>query len=267
MKIVWIGAGNLATQLGEALHRAGHETLQVFSRTMASAEALAGRLGCLATDDCDAVVPSADVYIFSVKDGVLEGLVSRIAPRTGDALCLHTAGSMPMDVFRGHAHRYGVLYPMQTFSKDCPVDFKEIPVFVEASAPDVFAQTEQLARSVSDRVKEMSTERRRRLHLAAVFACNFVNHCYALAADVLGRDGIPFDVMWPLIDETARKVHRLPPVEAQTGPAVRYDRNVMDRQCAMLDGEPERKALYEMMSRSIHALALRNEAERKETND
>ena len=251
MKIVWIGAGNLATQLGEALHRAGHETLQVFSRTMASAEALAGRLGCPATDDLDAVVPGADVYIFSVKDGVLEGLVSRIAPRTGD----------------GQARRYGVLYPMQTFSKDCPVDFKEIPVFVEASAPDVLAQTEQLARSVSDRVEEMSTERRRRLHLAAVFACNFVNHCYALAADVLGRDGIPFDVMWPLIDETARKVHRLPPVEAQTGPAVRYDRNVMDRQCAMLDGEPERKALYEMMSRSIHALALRNEAERKETND
>ena len=93
MKIVWIGAGNLATQLGEALHRAGHETLQVFSRTMASAEALAGRLGCPATDDLDAVVPGADVYIFSVKDGVLEGLVSRIAPRTGDALCLHTAGS------------------------------------------------------------------------------------------------------------------------------------------------------------------------------
>lgn len=96
----------------------------------------------------------------------------------------------------------------------------------------------------------------------------FVNHCYALAADVLGRDGIPFDVMWPLIDETARKVHRLPAVEAQTGPAVPL-RSECDgiAQCAMLDGEPERKALYEMMSQSIHALALRNEAERKETND
>ena len=147
-------------------------------------------------------MPWCRVHIFSVKDGVLEGLVSRIAPRTGDALCLHTAGSMPMDVFRGHAHRYGVLYPMQTFSKDCPVDFKEIPVFVEASTPDVLAQTEQLARSVSDRVEEMSTERRRRLHLAAVFACNFVNHCYALAADVLGRDGIPFDVTFDRRDGT-----------------------------------------------------------------
>lgn len=134
MKIVWIGAGNLATRLGLALHGAGHETLQVFSRTMASAEALAVRLGCPATDDLDAVVPGADVYIFSVKDGVLEGLVSRIAPRIGDALCLHTAGSMPMDVFRGHVRRYGVLYPMQTFSKDCPVDFKEIPVFVSKTS-------------------------------------------------------------------------------------------------------------------------------------
>ena len=129
MKIVWIGAGNLATQLGEALHRAGHETLQVFSRTMASAEALAGRLGCPATDDLDAVVPGADVYIFSVKDGVLEGLVSRIAPRTGDALCLHTAGSMPISVFEGLTARYGVVYALQTFSKSREVDFKKIPFF------------------------------------------------------------------------------------------------------------------------------------------
>ena len=203
MKIVWIGAGNLATQLGEALHRAGHETLQVFSRTMASAEVLAGRLGCLATDDLDAVVPGADVYIFSVKDGVLEGLVSRIAPRTGDALCLHTAGSMPMDVFRGHAHRYGVLYPMQTFSKDCPVDFKEIPVFVEASTPDVLAQTEQLARSVSDRVEEMSTERRRRLHLAAVFACNFEPLlCFGCGCIGQGRHTVRCDVAFDRRDGT-----------------------------------------------------------------
>ncbi len=265
MKVVWIGAGNLATLLGEALRRAGHETLQVFSRTKASAESLAGRLGCLATDDPDAVVPGADVYIFSVKDEAIGGLVPRVAPRAGDALCLHTAGSMPMDVFRGYARRYGVLYPVQTFSKDCPVDFREVPVFVEASAPDSLAQTEALARSVSGRVEEMGTERRLFLHLAAVFACNFVNHCYALAADLLDGAGIPFDVMWPLIDETARKVHRIPPVEAQTGPAVRYDRNVIDRQRAMLDGKPAWKALYETMSRSIHALALRNEEERKGT--
>jgi len=265
MKIIFLGSGNLATRLSLEMHRKGMQIGQVYSHTPENAQQLAALLGCPWTTDPETVDTDADLYVFSLKDTVLADVIARVRPNEG--LWVHTAGSMPMDVFRGHAHRYGVLYPMQTFSKDCPVDFKEIPVFVEASTPDVLAQTEQLARSVSDRVEEMSTERRRRLHLAAVFACNFVNHCYALAADVLGRDGIPFDVMWPLIDETARKVHRLPPVEAQTGPAVRYDRNVMDRQCAMLDGEPERKALYEMMSRSIHALALRNEAERKETND
>ena len=265
MRVVFVGAGNLATRLSLEMRKSGMSIGQVYSHTSEHAKILADELGCGWTVIPEEIVEDADLYVFSLKDAVLQDVIARVKPNNG--LWVHTAGSMPMDVFRGHAHRYGVLYPMQTFSKDCPVDFKEIPVFVEASTPDVLAQTEQLARSVSDRVEEMSTERRRRLHLAAVFACNFVNHCYALAADVLGRDGIPFDVMWPLIDETARKVHRLPPVEAQTGPAVRYDRNVMDRQCAMLDGEPERKALYEMMSRSIHALALRNEAERKETND
>ena len=265
MRVVFVGAGNLATRLSLEMRKSGMSIGQVYSHTSEHAKILADELGCGWTVVPEDIVEDADLYVFSLKDAVLQDVIARVKPNNG--LWVHTAGSMPMDVFRGHAHRYGVLYPMQTFSKDCPVDFKEIPVFLEASTPDVLAQTEQLARSVSDRVEEMSTERRRRLHLAAVFACNFVNHCYALAADVLGRDGIPFDVMWPLIDETARKVHRLPPVEAQTGPAVRYDRNVMDRQCAMLDGEPERKALYEMMSRSIHALALRNEAERKETND
>lgn len=264
MKVVWIGAGNVATRLGTALGRAGHETLQVFSRTRASAEALAGQLGCTATSVPDSVVPGADVYVFSVTDSALERLAARIAPRTGDALCLHTAGSMPMDVFRGHARRYGVMYPLQTFSKDCPVDFREVPFFVEASAPEALAQAKGLARSVSDRVEEMDSEKRRRLHLAAVFACNFVNHCYAVAADMLGRDGIPFEVLLPLIDETARKVRRLPPAEAQTGPAVRHDLDVMRRQLAMLEGDPEREALYETMSRSIRDLAVKHERARRE---
>ncbi|MCD8318109.1 MAG: DUF2520 domain-containing protein [Paraprevotella sp.] len=261
MKVVWIGAGNLATQMGLALKEAGHETCQVFSRTMASAGALAERLECPATDDIDAVMSGADVYIFSVKDSVLEELTVRIAPRTGHALCLHTGGSMPLDVFRGHASCYGVLYPMQTFSRTCPVDFREIPCFIEAGSEEAREQTERLAQSVSGRVMYMDSERRRYLHLAAVFACNFVNHCYALSAELLKEQDIPFDVMWPLIDETARKIHRLPPSEAQTGPAVRYDRNVIDRQCALLDGHPAVRHIYEMMSRSIHELAGNRETE------
>lgn len=261
MKIVWIGAGNLATRLGGALKHAGHETLQVFSRTEESAAALAGQLDCLSTCRPEEVLPGADVYLFSVKDSVLEELVGRIVPQVGDALCLHTAGSMPMDVFRGRAVRYGVFYPMQTFSKHTPVDFREIPVFLEASDAAAYRQAEELARSVSGNVRAMSSADRRYLHLAAVFACNFVNHCYSLSEEILRKIDVPFDVMRPLIDETVRKVHQIPPRKAQTGPAVRYDRNVIDRQLAMLEDEPDMKAIYDVMSRSIHRLAMEKKKE------
>ena len=145
---------------------------------------------------------------------------------------------------------------MQTFSKSREVDFSEIPVFIEASGAVELAQIERLAASVSGNVRELDTSRRRYLHLAAVFACNFANHCYALAEEILARHDIPFDVMLPLVKETARKVEQLSPREAQTGPAVRYDENVINRQAAMLADEPEWKNIYESMSRSIHRLAL-----------
>ena len=261
MTIVWIGAGRLATCLGTALQAAGHKTLQVYSRTMDSAAALAARLGCEATDDADAVNTTADVYLFAVSDAALEPLAGRIAPRVGDALCLHTAGSMPMEVFRGRAVRYGVLYPLQTFSREREVDFASVPCFVEASDDAAMTTVKALAASVSGRVEEMSTDRRASLHVAAVFACNFTNHCYALAADLLKRHGVAFDVLLPLVDETARKVHTLPPQKAQTGPAVRYDENVMNRHLQMLGDDKPAAGIYEMMSRSIHRLALRADEE------
>lgn len=255
MRIAWIGAGNLATRLGLALKEAGHEAVQVYSRTMESASALAGLLGCPATNDVGRVDLTAEVYVFSVKDSVLERLVGEIAPRVGRALCLHTSGSMPADVFCGQAVRYGVLYPMQTFSRLQEVRFKEIPCFIEASDAETLRTVRAMALSVSDRVEEMSSSRRAYLHVAAVFACNFVNHCYALSAELLERQGIPFDVMLPLVDETARKVHRLSPHEAQTGPAVRYDENVIGRHLQMLEGEDDMREIYEMMSKSIHRSA------------
>ena len=144
---------------------------------------------------------------------------------------------------------------MQTFSKSQHVEFREIPCFIEASGQEELQKVKELAMSVSDRVYEVSTEDRRQLHLAAVFACNFVNHCYALSAEILAARNIPFDVMWPLTDETARKIHQLKPAEAQTGPALRYDRNVMDKQTALLEQHPQWKEIYECMSRSIYELA------------
>ena len=162
-----------------------------------------------------------------------------------------------MSVFQGHAAHYGVLYPMQTFSKGKEVDFSEIPVFVEASDALADAVIQRLARSVSGSVYQVSSAQRRYIHLSAVFACNFVNHCYALSADILAEHGVPFSVMLPLIDETARKVHLMEPRQAQTGPAVRYDENVIHRQLQLLDGDDTLQDVYRLMSQSIHQTATK----------
>lgn len=257
MKIVLIGAGNLATHLGKALYAAGHDMVQVFSRTMQSAETLASLLDAEPLTDMAQVRDDADVYIFSVKDSALEQLVSQLCGGEKKVL-LHTAGSMPMSVFRGKALHYGVLYPMQTFSKQREVDFSIIPCFIEANDEFALKQIEGLAGQISHRVYQLSSEDRKYLHLSAVFACNFANHCYAASQELLQQHGIPFDVMLPLIDETAAKVHGMTPKEAQTGPAVRYDENVIGKQIQLLENQPYFQKIYDCMSKSIHELESEN---------
>lgn len=257
MKIVLIGAGNLATNLGKALLAAGHDILQVFSRTMESANALANLAGGAAVNDISMVRDDADLYILSVKDSVLGDLIPQLCKGKETKTFIHTAGSMPMDVFQGMAMHYGVLYPMQTFSKMREVDFREIPIFIEANDSYAHDLIEALAHDLSDSVYGLSSQDRKYLHLSAVFACNFVNHCYAVSEDILSKHGIPFEVMLPLIDETARKVHELSPMDAQTGPAVRYDENVIRNQSALLKDNPFLKDIYERMSMNIHRMALK----------
>ena len=257
MKIVLIGAGNLATHLGKALHAAGHDMVQVFSRTMQSAETLASLLDAEPLTDMEQVRDDADVYIFSVKDSALEQLISQLCGGEKKVF-LHTAGSMPMSVFRGKALHYGVLYPMQTFSKQREVDFSIIPCFIEANDEFALKQIEGLAGQISHRVFQLSSEDRKYLHLSAVFACNFANHCYAASQELLQQHGIPFDVMLPLIDETAAKVHGMTPKEAQTGPAVRYDENVIGKQIRLLENQPYFQKIYDCMSKSIHELESEN---------
>ena len=252
MRVVLIGAGRLATQLGMALRSAEHEITAVWSRSMESAEMLALRVGSKQTNDLAQLPLEADAFVVSVKDAALEMVVAEAVKGRRQQLFLHTAGSMPLDVFAGHASRYGVFYPMQSFSKERRVDFAEIPVFIEASDADSLSLTRSLAESVSRRVCELPTSERKYLHLAAVFACNFANHCYDLASQVLERHGLPFDVMLPLVDETARKVHELSPHDAQTGPAVRYDENVISMQRSLLADRPDLQEVYDLMSRSIH---------------
>lgn len=252
MNIVFVGAGRLATNFSLALHAKGHCIQAVYSRTMQSAQALAEVVGAQATDHVQQLPVDADAYILALKDSVLTQVIPSLAKGRENCMFFHTAGSIPISVFDGLVSNYGVIYPMQTFSKERLVDFSHIPVFIEGNDNCSLALARQIASSVSSEVHELSGEARRHLHLAAVFACNFANHCYTLSASILQQHGLPFSVMLPLINETARKVATMHPKDAQTGPAVRYDENVINAQLAMLAHDPMAHDIYDLMSKSIH---------------
>ncbi len=245
MVVTFVGAGNLATCLALALQEAGHTIAGVWSRTEVSAQQLADKLHSPWCTDLAQLRTDVDAVILSVKDSALEALARQIHT---DALCIHTAGSMPLEALP-QKHR-GVLYPMQTFSKHRHADFRHIPIFLEAEGEAERQTLSQLARQLSDNVQFVNAEQRRTLHLAAVFACNFTNRCYDIAAQLLASKGLSFSLMLPLTDETARKVHQLSPREAQTGPAIRWDENVMQKHLEQLSGM--NREIYQLLSQSIH---------------
>ncbi len=249
MKIIFIGAGNLATCLSIEMHRAGMTIGQVYSPTEESAHLLASKLGCAWTTNIAEVRDDADLYIFSVKDAVLGTVLSQMKPNEG--LWVHTAGSVPIDIFKPYISRCGVFYPLQTFSKGRSVSFDHIPIFLEVSREEDKRILQKVAKALTDTVLFLSSEKRKSVHLAAVFACNFVNHMYVIAEKILAEQEIPYKVLLPLMEETALKMRDLPPLLAQTGPAVRYDANIMEMQSNQLTNE-RYKELYNLISQSIH---------------
>jgi len=253
MKIVFIGAGNLATHLAEACKASGNEIVQVYSRTMESATLLAGKTGATPINELAQISLAADLYLFSVKDDALPAVIQQM-PQTG-GVWAHTAGSLPMQLFAARKKEHGVIYPLQTFSKHRKIDFASIPVFIEGSSPVTTCLLEELAGTISRNVRRLSGEKRRYLHLAAVYACNFVNHMYTLASEITGKEDIPFEVLIPLITETAAKVAEMTPQAAQTGPAVRFDEAVMRSHLSLLTDQ-QMKEIYTLISKSIHHHSL-----------
>ncbi len=248
MKVVLIGAGNVATQLGIALYLKGFSIVQLYSRTKDSASTLANRLQIPFTTDIKEIIPDADLYIFSVKDDAIQSLLESMS--FGAGLYVHTAGSVPMSIFKNYVSRYGVLYPLQTFSKNRNISFDHIPVLYEANTEKDTENLRLLASSLSDTILQVDSEARKNAHLAAVFACNFANHMYTLASEVLGEKKIPREFLLPLIKETAEKIQNLHPRDAQTGPAIRHDLQTMQKHMAMLSDENKRQ-IYEIVSKSI----------------
>lgn len=232
MKIVIIGNGNVATSLHAAFAKKNMDAPMVNSREL--------------TD-----LPEADVYIYAVTDEALAEVVGNVHVHAR-AIHVHTSGTVPVSVFGEDKPHSGILYPFQTFSKAQPIDdFSQIPLFIEGKDIDDVAAIYTLALTLSPRVFEASQADRERLHIAGVFANNFTNCMYRMAADMLKGTQIPFSVLLPLIDQTAAKVHSLTPKEAQTGPANRGDEQVINHHKQIVANYPYPAKVYDLLTEYI----------------
>ena len=249
-KVAIIGAGNLATRVSLELHNKGIEIAQVYSRTVTSALSLARMLGCNYVTKPEKITTDADIYLISVSDMIVADLLSKV--NFNNKLVAHTAGSIPLDDLKKYSKNYGVFYPLQTFSKFRDVNFIRIPFCIEANNKENEKILMELASVISKDVRLINSEQRKQLHLAAVFASNFVNHMYSIAFELLEEKDIPFDIIRPLINETASKIKNMTPRAAQTGPAVRLDKNIMQEHLLLLNKHPKLKKLYSQLSENIN---------------
>ena len=247
MRIVIIGAGNVATHLAKAFAK-NNEIVQIFSNTISNAQLLATSTNCpSAINDISHIVKNADLYVISIKDDAIAQIIEKIPFNTG--LWVHTSGSVSIDILTKKFTNCGVLYPLQTFSRDVDVEISDVPFFIEGCNEAICESITKIAQSLSDKTFIANSLQRKQLHIAAVFGCNFVNHMWAHADEILKDAGYSFDILVPLIKATLEKATKISPIDGQTGPARRGDKNIMCSHEQMLS--PEQAELYRIISQSI----------------
>jgi predicted short-subunit dehydrogenase-like oxidoreductase (DUF2520 family) len=246
-KIVFLGSGNVATQLGFALKSAGHTIEQVYSRTGSSARVLARKLKAIPVSNIENLSTKADLYILAIKDDAMEPFIRKL--KLDKKLLVHTSGSLPVTILKKASSDFGVLYPLQTLTKNKSVNFAEIPLCVEGNTKNSEKKILKIARSVSEHVYKVNSEQRKALHLAAVFAGNFSNHMYSIAEKILLKNHLPFELLYPLIMEGSEKIRHSSPSQVQTGPAIRNDKLVMKAHTKMLSSGLAK--LYTLISKDI----------------
>lgn len=249
--VVIIGSGNLAEALAKAVARSPLELRQLWARNAQRGPAVAEAAGTVWSADPQCLA-EADLYLLAVSDAAVAE-VAEALPIPPSAIVAHTGGGVPIGALSAARYpRRAVFYPLQTFTRGREVDFSEIPLFLEVSQPDVLPELEAFARTLSRRVHLADSALRVRLHTAAVFACNFVNHMYALGDHLMRQSGLRYEYLKPLIAETAAKALAADhPAAVQTGPAVRGDRATAQRHLEVLAGDPALQEIYNLLSKSI----------------
>ncbi|WP_259066928.1 Rossmann-like and DUF2520 domain-containing protein [Mucilaginibacter sp. X4EP1] len=249
MRITIIGSGNVATHLAAAFKNAGHRIMQVYSRDMQHAALLAYHVGAEPVDSLNQINSETDLFVISIKDDVIGQIAEKLS--SYNKLIVHTSGATHLEAIQAFTPNAGVFYPLQTLSKTKEVDFRTVPICIEGADEQITGQLIELAQTISNKVYRVNSAQRKVLHLAAVFACNFPNYLYGVAQQLLAKNEMDFDLLRPLILETAQKVQDHPPADVQTGPAVRNDQQTMAMHLAMLGDEPALKVIYELLSQEI----------------
>lgn len=249
MRITIIGSGNVATHMAAAFKNAGHRIVQVYSPNYQNAALLAYHAGAEPVDQIDQLNDETDIFVISIKDDAIADTAAELARFS--KLIVHTSGATPLSALTDITPNSGVFYPLQTFSKQKEVDFWSVPLCIEGANEEITNQLMELARTVSNNVSLVNSDQRKILHLAAVFACNFPNYLYHIAAGLLQENQLGFDLLRPLIVETADKVKNNLPSSVQTGPAIRNDQKTMKAHLQLLEGDVFLQNVYRLLSDGV----------------
>src|SRR5690242_9562626 len=248
MRIVMLGSGNTATVLSGLITKAGHQIVQVVSRNEENAQILATKYAASSTTLYVDHFEEADLYIFALNDAALDHL-EKISALKGKFI-VHTAGAVSINVFKDITSSYGVLYPLQSLSKFSEV-VPEIPFLIDGNNQETLHRVLGFAKTLSGNVTEANDAERLKYNVAAVFVNNFTNHLYALADMFCEKERIDFKNLFPLIEETTKRVKANSPFLTQTGPAVRDDIFTLNRHLQALASSPDLKYIYLKLTESI----------------
>ena len=244
-KIILIGSGNVATHLGKKIQDSNYDIIQVISKKKDSAKKLADDINTSFSNKISDIMP-ADLIILAIKDEEIE----KIIPQLPDNPIVHTSGSIPIKVFEERFTNYGVIYPLQTFNKNIKIKY-DIPFCIEANNKNFEKELKKIIQKISSNICLMNSTDRKILHIAAVFACNFSNHMYTIANNLLDKQGIPFSMLLPLIQQTSNKLKYNTPNNLQTGPAKRQDIKIIKTHMELLKDNDKLKEIYNLISNHI----------------
>lgn len=252
MKIVIIGAGRIAWHLSKRLKSKGLPIAQIISRTSENAEALADSMNIPWSDSAEDIIPDADWVIIAVRDDAIESVAEAFSPYVQSALVTHTSGGTAGSVLAPYFGRCGVFYPLQSFSLEHMPVWSKIPFCVDAQSDEDVLFLKKIAKTIGNLVYRVNDEQRALLHVAAVFANNFANRCFAIAEKILDEKDLPFELLHPLMEETLTKALQDSPARMQTGPAMRGDVDTVRRHLELLDVNPEWREIYRELSENIN---------------